>query len=121
MSPDLRRDLGAENLLDRVSDHLLPRLAVEAQGRRIDLLVPELAVAFLDQYGVAFGGVLEKRLNQRLGRSQLSGSLLDPRFQDLVDLRQLLLGFLRSRDVMGDADEAEMFSVRAPTGLRFRT
>ena len=81
MSPYLRPDLGAENLLDRVSDDLLPSLAVESQGGRIDLLVSESAVAFLDQYDVAFGGVLEKRLNQRLGRSQLLGSLLDPQFQ----------------------------------------
>src|ERR1700722_7425539 len=56
-----------------------------------------------------------------LRRLQLLRTFVDAPLQRLVDLRQLLLGLLPDRDIMGDADKADMLASRPPPRLRFGT
>ena len=62
---NFRSAFRAQDLLDRSANHVLSGLPVKPQSRGIGLRVPEKPIAFFDDHGVAFRGVIEERLDER--------------------------------------------------------
>ena len=63
---------------------------------------------------------LEDRAHLGFAGFQLRRPLGDPQFEDFVQPAQIVLGLLGRRDVVGDADEADMVAGRIPARLGFR-
>ena len=80
-----------------------------------------MSVILLHNDRVTFRGVIEERLDERLRSRQLPGAIFDSPLQGLVELGQGLFGLLGGSDVVRDADEADVFASRPPSGLRFRS
>src|ERR1700722_11297746 len=121
MGLDFRRALGAEGFLDRAANHSVAGLFIQSQSCRIDLGIPKMSAILLNNDRVTFRGVIEERLDERLRSRQLPGAIFDSLFQGFVELGQGPFGLLGGRDVVGDADEADVFARRAPSGRRFRS
>ena len=121
MGSDFRRAFGAEDRLDRLANHFLSGLPIKTESSRIDLRVTETPVAVLHDDGVAFRGMIEECLDERFRSGKLPSAILNPPLQGLVELSQRALRLLRSGNIVGDADEADVLAAGPPSGLRFRS
>src|SRR5205807_409986 len=79
----------------------------------------EQAAIAVEQHLILMAG-FKDRARLRFAGFELRGALPNAPLQRLVELPQLDLGFLGGRDVVGDADEADMLAVRVPARLRLR-